>query len=482
MVRIFGLDTLSSSPLLVVFKVFSSCPGRGNRLAYGKGCRHQSRWWWKDSSPTMSLGSIPRHLFHRRPHTGLSTRTLVPLSTVSTLVPSRLCSTLTTHAVMLHPLSLLWSGVTTPRSSMGRLYFLFTLPSRKLLPNILMLGLSSLLEHSWVYRVWTDKVYCSHCRESSKVSSLCEGQDQGHPYHWVCNYWYYRVWLFQDWKHWRVSIWVLFICLFLRCWFVVSNMMGNIISSKIHYSGFISYASKPGGMSNEPHNILYLVINGTYDGIAISGDCDHITSSAMKLTLNVRYSYLEKLVTSNNIVSLRPSRRTSSRNPLLHGLSALVPRCTWQTQSLSRKISGRTFSATVCSTMLSLLRWPWPRRIPYAIDLLVSIHANFLGISLAHWLVYRCLPRRSTSWRFPWRPFLYLATASVSLDDTKTRSVSELLCTVTLPTISSSIWLMSTTLVSLEGSTYLPTITYLHGTFIGYVQQQSRFSYAIFSY
>ena len=119
MVRIFGLDTLSSSPLLVVFKVFSSCPGRGNRLAYGKGCRHQSRWWWKDSSPTMSLGSIPRHLFHRRPHTGLSTRTLVPLSTVSTLVPSRLCSTLTTHAVMLHPLSLLWSGVTTPRSSIG---------------------------------------------------------------------------------------------------------------------------------------------------------------------------------------------------------------------------------------------------------------------------------------------------------------------------------------------------------------------------
>ena len=153
-----------------------------------------------------------------------------------------------------------------------------------------------------------------------------------------------------------------------------------------------------------------------------------------------------------------------------------------KTQSLSRKISGRTSSATVCSTMLSLLRWPWPRRIPYAIDLLVSIHAHFLGISLTHWLVYRCVPRRSTSWRFPWRPFLYLATASVSLDDTKTRSVSELLCTVTLPTISSSTWLMSTTLVSLEGSTYLPTITYLHGTFIGYIQQQSRFSYAIFSY
>ncbi len=49
-------------------------------------------------------------------------------------------------------------------------------------------------------------------------------------------------------------------------------MMDNIISSKLYRPGSIGYVSKSGGMSNELNNILSLVTNGTYEGIAIGGD------------------------------------------------------------------------------------------------------------------------------------------------------------------------------------------------------------------
>lgn len=48
--------------------------------------------------------------------------------------------------------------------------------------------------------------------------------------------------------------------------------MDNIIASKLYRPGSIGYVSKSGGMSNELNNILSLVTNGTYEGIAIGGD------------------------------------------------------------------------------------------------------------------------------------------------------------------------------------------------------------------
>jgi ATP citrate (pro-S)-lyase len=49
-------------------------------------------------------------------------------------------------------------------------------------------------------------------------------------------------------------------------------MMDNIIASKLYRPGSVGYVSKSGGMSNELNNILSLVSNGTYEGIAIGGD------------------------------------------------------------------------------------------------------------------------------------------------------------------------------------------------------------------
>ncbi|PSR87377.1 hypothetical protein PHLCEN_2v5194 [Hermanssonia centrifuga] len=50
------------------------------------------------------------------------------------------------------------------------------------------------------------------------------------------------------------------------------GMMDNIIASKLYRAGAVGYVSKSGGMSNELNNILSLVTNGTYEGIAIGGD------------------------------------------------------------------------------------------------------------------------------------------------------------------------------------------------------------------
>ncbi|KAF7967786.1 hypothetical protein HWV62_21408 [Athelia sp. TMB] len=50
------------------------------------------------------------------------------------------------------------------------------------------------------------------------------------------------------------------------------GMMDNIIASKLYRAGSVGYVSKSGGMSNELNNILSLVTNGTYEGIAIGGD------------------------------------------------------------------------------------------------------------------------------------------------------------------------------------------------------------------
>jgi ATP citrate (pro-S)-lyase len=49
-------------------------------------------------------------------------------------------------------------------------------------------------------------------------------------------------------------------------------MLDNIIASKLYRAGSVGYVSKSGGMSNELNNILSLVTNGTYEGIAIGGD------------------------------------------------------------------------------------------------------------------------------------------------------------------------------------------------------------------
>ncbi|KAJ7730981.1 ATP-citrate synthase [Mycena maculata] len=50
------------------------------------------------------------------------------------------------------------------------------------------------------------------------------------------------------------------------------GMMDNITASKLYRAGCVGYVSKSGGMSNELNNILSLVTNGTYEGIAIGGD------------------------------------------------------------------------------------------------------------------------------------------------------------------------------------------------------------------
>ena len=50
------------------------------------------------------------------------------------------------------------------------------------------------------------------------------------------------------------------------------SMMDNIIASKLYRAGSVGYVSKSGGMSNELNNILSLVTNGTYEGVAIGGD------------------------------------------------------------------------------------------------------------------------------------------------------------------------------------------------------------------
>ncbi|KAG8216625.1 citrate synthase-like protein [Butyriboletus roseoflavus] len=50
------------------------------------------------------------------------------------------------------------------------------------------------------------------------------------------------------------------------------GMMDNIIASRLYRPGSVGYVSKSGGMSNELNNILSLVTNGTYEGIAIGGD------------------------------------------------------------------------------------------------------------------------------------------------------------------------------------------------------------------
>jgi ATP citrate (pro-S)-lyase len=54
--------------------------------------------------------------------------------------------------------------------------------------------------------------------------------------------------------------------------FGLYRMMDNIIASKLYRAGSVGYVSKSGGMSNELNNILSLVTNGTYEGIAIGGD------------------------------------------------------------------------------------------------------------------------------------------------------------------------------------------------------------------
>ncbi|KAJ7886101.1 succinyl-CoA synthetase-like protein, partial [Mycena olivaceomarginata] len=50
------------------------------------------------------------------------------------------------------------------------------------------------------------------------------------------------------------------------------GMMDNIIASKLYRAGSVGYVSKSSDMSNELNNILSLVTNGTYEGIAIGGD------------------------------------------------------------------------------------------------------------------------------------------------------------------------------------------------------------------
>ncbi|KAH8117547.1 ATP-citrate synthase subunit 1 [Phellopilus nigrolimitatus] len=50
------------------------------------------------------------------------------------------------------------------------------------------------------------------------------------------------------------------------------GMMDNIIASKLYRAGSVGYVSKSGGMFNELNNILSLVTNSTYEGIAIGGD------------------------------------------------------------------------------------------------------------------------------------------------------------------------------------------------------------------
>ena len=56
--------------------------------------------------------------------------------------------------------------------------------------------------------------------------------------------------------------------------------MDNIIASKLYRAGSVGYVSKSDGMSNELNNILSLITNGAYEGVAISGDChpgiDHL--------------------------------------------------------------------------------------------------------------------------------------------------------------------------------------------------------------
>jgi ATP citrate (pro-S)-lyase len=49
-------------------------------------------------------------------------------------------------------------------------------------------------------------------------------------------------------------------------------MMDNIIGSKLYRPRSVGYVSNFGGMSNELNNILSLVTNGTYEGIAIGSD------------------------------------------------------------------------------------------------------------------------------------------------------------------------------------------------------------------
>ncbi|KDQ10996.1 hypothetical protein BOTBODRAFT_35757 [Botryobasidium botryosum FD-172 SS1] len=63
-----------------------------------------------------------------------------------------------------------------------------------------------------------------------------------------------------------------------------AGMMDNVIASKLYRPGSVGYVSKSGGMSNELNNILSLVTNGVYEGIAIGGDrypgstfIDHLT-------------------------------------------------------------------------------------------------------------------------------------------------------------------------------------------------------------
>jgi ATP citrate (pro-S)-lyase len=49
-------------------------------------------------------------------------------------------------------------------------------------------------------------------------------------------------------------------------------MMDNVIAPKLYRPGSVGHVSKSGGMSNELNNILSMVINGTYEVIAIGGD------------------------------------------------------------------------------------------------------------------------------------------------------------------------------------------------------------------
>ncbi|RXW14274.1 hypothetical protein EST38_g11583 [Candolleomyces aberdarensis] len=48
------------------------------------------------------------------------------------------------------------------------------------------------------------------------------------------------------------------------------GMMDNTIASKLYHPSSVGYVSKLGGMSNDL-NILSIVTNGTYEGIAIGG-------------------------------------------------------------------------------------------------------------------------------------------------------------------------------------------------------------------
>ena len=118
--------------------------------------------------------------------------------------------------------------------------------------------------------------------------------------------------------------------------------MDNIIASKLYRPGSVGYVSKSGGMSNELNNILSLVTNGTYEGIAIGGDrypgstfIDHLLRYEADINLNEE---VVLMTTKGEAIAIGIAQMSTVEIATCdHGVVAKVKRCIMERDTYPRR-------------------------------------------------------------------------------------------------------------------------------------------------